>query len=193
MERNSCFKRIVHDKGSRAAIAWGWLNTALLHILQRLVEKQTQRKGILMAHPAQQKVLQILRQDWAEYIPQFHRMSPEAQAAFLAAQGYARFGDLLAHIVAWWQVGHQSIQRYLSDPTFQPPQYDVDAFNADAVAQAAAKSEDEIAASFEAMRAILVDFVEQLPETAFENEKVLRQLNMEFTGHLSEHQLPQSQ
>ena len=146
-----------------------------------------------MTHPVQQQVLDILRQDWAEYIPQFRRMPPEAQAAFLAAQGYARFGDLLAHIVAWWQVGHQSIQRYLSDPTFQPPQYDVDAFNADAVAQAAAKSEDEIAASFEAMRAILVDFVEQLPEAAFENEKVLRQLNMEFNGHLSEHQLPQSQ
>ena len=145
-----------------------------------------------MTDPAQQKVLQILRQDWAEYIPQFHRMSPEVQAAFLAAQGYARFGDLLAHIVAWWQVGHQSIQRYLSDPTFRPPKYDVNAFNADAVVQAAAKSEDEIAASFETMRAILVDFVERLPETAFENEKVLRQLNMEFTGHLSEHQLPQS-
>ncbi|GAP18499.1 hypothetical protein [Levilinea saccharolytica] len=144
-----------------------------------------------MTHPVQQQVLQILRQDWAEYIPQFRRMSPEAQTAFLAAQGYARFGDLLAHIVAWWQVGHQSIQRYLSDPTFQPLRYDVDAFNAEAVAQAAAKSEDEIAASFETMRTALIDFVERLPEAAFENENVLRQLNMEFTGHLGEHQIPE--
>lgn len=143
-----------------------------------------------MTHPVQQQVLDILRRDWAEYIPQFRRMPPEAQAAFLAAQGYARFGDLLAHIVAWWQVGQQSIQRYLAEPSYRPPRYDVDAFNAKAVAQAAAKSEDEIAASFETMRVILVDFVERLPEAAFENEKVLRQLNMEFTGHLSEHQIP---
>ncbi|MGE5776292.1 MAG: hypothetical protein ACM33V_08730 [Chloroflexota bacterium] len=146
-----------------------------------------------MTHPIQQHVLDILQGDWAEYVEKLRRLSPQARSTFLASQGYARLADLLAHITAWWQVGYQSIERYLVDPAAQPGKYDVDAFNARAVAGVAGLDEAHIIGSFERMRSFLVDFVKNLPETAFEDARVVNQLNMEFTGHLGEHRLPESE
>ncbi len=144
-----------------------------------------------MSHRTQQEFLAILQKDWAEYIQGFRSMSSDAQSAFLARQGYARFADLLAHIVAWWEVGYRSIERYLAEPSSQPGNYDVNAFNAKAVAKAAGLSEEEVAASFERMRLFLIDFVKRLPRDAFENEKVVNQLDMDLIGHLDEHRIPE--
>ena len=44
--------------------------------------------------------------------------------------------------------------------------------------------------SFEQMRSFLFDFVEALPESAFENQKVVKQINIELVGHSSEHLIP---
>ena len=137
-----------------------------------------------------QKVLNVLQEGWGSYIQSYQRLSKQAQTVFLTRQGYARFADLLAHIVAWWEVGYQSIERYVSDPEAQPRSYDVDAFNAEAVAKSAGMDEEQVIASFEKMRNLLIEFVKALPDSAFENEKVINQLNMEFVGHLSEHALP---
>jgi hypothetical protein len=143
-----------------------------------------------MAHCTRQEVLKVLQGDWAEYVQRFQCLSPESQSAFLAEQGYARLADLLSHIVAWWEVGYQSVERYLADPLSQPGEYDVNAFNAKAVAKAAGLSEDQVIESFEKMRLFLIDFVKQLPDNAFESEKVINQFNMEFVGHLNEHRIP---
>jgi hypothetical protein len=137
-----------------------------------------------------QEVLGSLQGDWAEYVQGFRRLSAEAQSAFLREQGYARFADLLAHLVAWWEVGYQAVERYVTDPAVQPGKYDVNAFNAEAVARSAGLDEEEVIASFEGMRNFLVEFVKALPDTAFENEKVVNQLNMELVGHFSEHRIP---
>lgn len=143
-----------------------------------------------MTQLTQAAILKLLDQDWAEYPHRFQALSAEAQSAFLTQQGYARFADLLAHLVAWWELGAQSIARYLSQTDFQPPAYDVDTFNAAAVARAAGLSEAEALAAFEQKRLELLDFVKRLPPTAFENEKIIHQFNLEFAGHLHEHQIP---
>jgi len=136
-----------------------------------------------------QKVLNILQGDWATYVQRFRCLSPEAQSIFLAKQGYARFADLLYHIIAWWEVGYHAIERYLTDPQFQPREYDVDAFNAEAIAKAGGLDDDNVIESFEKMRNFLFEFVKALPDTAFENEKVVNQFNMELVGHLSDHNI----
>ena len=146
-----------------------------------------------MTTPLRQEVLNILQEDWATYVQRFRCLSPEAQSTFPAEQGYARFADLLSHIIAWWEVGYHAVERYLTDPEFQPRQYDVDAFNAEAVAKAGGLDEDNVIESFEKMRGFLVEFVKALPDTAFENEKVVKQFNMEFVGHLSDHNIPESE
>jgi hypothetical protein len=144
-----------------------------------------------MTVQTRQDVLDVLEGDWASYVPRFQSLSPGEQSAFLAGQGYARIGDLLSHVVAWWQSGYQAIERYLVDPQFQAADCDVDSFNAEAVARASGLDDEALIAVFEKMRIFLCDFVKALPEAAFENEKVIKQFNMEFVGHLSEHNLPE--
>jgi hypothetical protein len=146
---------------------------------------------MIMTTLTRQEVLNILQGDWAAYVQQFRRLSPEAQSTFLVKQGYARFADLLAHIIAWWEVGYHTIGKYISDPGFRPIEYDVDAFNAKAVAKVGELDEDDVIDSFEKKRSFLIYFVETLPDTAFQNEKVVNQFNMELVGHLRDHKIPE--
>ena len=142
-----------------------------------------------MAHPTRQEVLSILQNDWAEYVQRFRRLPSESQDTFLIKQGYARFADLLSHIVAWWQAGCQSIERYVVDPTAPLREYDVDIFNAEAVAKVAGLAEDRVIGSFEEMRQVLIEFVNGLPDTVFEDERVVNQLRMDVIGHFGEHKI----
>jgi hypothetical protein len=144
-----------------------------------------------MATLTRQEVLDVLQGDWAEYVHGFFSLSSEAQSAFLRQQGYARFADLLAHIVAWWRVCHHAVERFRSDSALQPINYDVDAFNAEAVAVVSQLDEGQVMESFETMRRFMIDFVKGLPDTAFEIEKVVDQLEMDFIGHLREHAIEQ--
>jgi len=124
------------------------------------------------------------------YVERYQGLSEEARAAFLRKQGYGRFADLLAHILAWWEIGQQNIQKYLAEPQYQPLNYDIDKFNAQAVARAVNQSEASIIQAFEQKRAELLQWAAQLPEEAFKNEKVANQFNMELIGHLSDHEIP---
>jgi len=134
-----------------------------------------------------QQVLDVLQGDWATYVQRFRGLSPEARSAFLAKQDYASFSGLLFHIVAWWEVGYHNIEKFLTEPAFESREYDVDAFNAEAVAKSASMDEEEVIKSFEKMRLFLIEFVKALPEAAFENERVVKQFKMELVGHLNDH------
>ena len=149
------------------------------------------RKVTGMTTLTRQEFLNILQRDWATYVQRFQCLSPDAQSAFLVKQGYARFADLLSHIIAWFEVGHHAVERYLTDPKSQPREYDVDAFNAEAVAKVGGFDEDNVIESFEKMRNFMLEFVKALPDTAFEDERVVNQLNMELVGHLSGHNIPE--
>lgn len=138
------------------------------------------------------QVLKCLQEDWAAYVQQFKDLPPDVQAAFLKVQGYRRFADLLAHIIAWWEAGIHSIKKYLTDPGYQPAEYDVDAFNGEAVVKASGMDDAGMIDRFERMREYYIGFVKALPDAAFENEKVVKQLNMELVGHLKEHSVLQS-
>jgi hypothetical protein len=54
-------------------------------------------KELCMAEAIREQVLATLQNDWATYVERFHHLSPEAQATFLAKQGYARLADLAEH------------------------------------------------------------------------------------------------
>ncbi len=134
-----------------------------------------------------QSVLDLLAGDWAGYIPRFQALSPAAQAAFLQQQGYTRLADLLAHIVAWWQVGMQAIPRFQADPAARMAEIDVDSFNARAVEQVRAVSESEQIQVFEATRRKFIDFTKQLTDEDFKDERILTQYKWELVNHLEEH------
>ncbi len=136
-----------------------------------------------------QNVLDLLAGDWAGYVPRFQELSPAAQAAFLEKQGYKRLADLLAHIVAWWEVGLQVIQNCRNDPLASQPNIDVDSFNAMAVEQVRTLSEAEVIRSFEAARRKFVDLVKQLSDADFKDGRILDQIRMELVNHLEDHRI----
>ena len=136
-----------------------------------------------------QAVLDLLDGDWAQYVPRFHKLSAYSQEFYLQQQGYKRLADLLAHIVAWWEVGLQNIQAYQCDPAAAQPALDVDSFNAHAVQQARDVSEAEEIRLFEAARRKFVASVRALSEADFQDERVLNQLRWELVNHLEEHRI----
>ena len=51
------------------------------------------------------QLIDTLNGGWATYVARYRALSPGDRQQWLAAQGYLRFSDLLAHIVAWWLDG----------------------------------------------------------------------------------------
>ena len=97
--------------------------------------------------------------------------------------------DLLAHIVAWWEVGLQAIPRYQSDPAARLAEIDVDSFNARAVEQVRAVTEAEEIKAFEAARRKFVETVKQLSDDDFKDERILTQIRWELVNHLEDHRI----
>jgi hypothetical protein len=136
-----------------------------------------------------QSVLDLLVGDWADYVDRFQHLPGAGQALFLEKQGYKRWVDLLAHIVAWWEVGLQNIQRFRSDPTFQQPDIDVDQFNAQAVQAVRTLTDAEEIQVFESARQRFVALVRELSESDFQDERILNQIKWELVNHLEDHRI----
>lgn len=136
-----------------------------------------------------ERILETLERGWGTYVATYDAFSPDVQAAYLSRQGYRRFEDVLAHVLAWWREGQVVIRAVLADPNDQAPERDVDRFNAEAVAACRDQDEQDIRRAFETERRLLLDLVLALPPEALLSEKVMSQLNMEIVGHLAEHSL----
>jgi hypothetical protein len=134
-------------------------------------------------------VVKCLKKQWGTYVERYNKLNAAEQQRYLARQGYVRLADLLAHVAAWWQRGMQLIMIYQRDSSFHPPDVDVDAFNAEAVASVKALSEAEVISHFEAVRRQMLELVKQLTEVDLQSEAIKRQLNMDVVGHYQEHLL----
>lgn len=144
-----------------------------------------------MADLTRNELLAALNDGWGTYIARYRALPPGEQQQWLAAQGYVRFSDLLAHVVAWWVDGQQVIAHVAADPGYPLRDYDVDVFNAEAVAQYVAMDEDAMIATYERARAAWIPLIEGLSDVAFWNPKIADRLYPEIIGHLSEHALPE--
>ena len=140
-----------------------------------------------MAELTREQIVGTLRDGWGTYVERFERLSPEARAACLAQQGYARLADLLAHVIAWWEEGLQAIPALLDDPNFSSPDHDMDAFNAHAVERFRGLDERAVILTFEAARRAWLDLVARLPDDALRNKRIAGRLDIEIIGHLAEH------
>jgi hypothetical protein len=140
-----------------------------------------------MAEVTREQTLAALQDGWTTYVARFHALSPEAQTQFLKKQGYARFADVLAHVIAWWEEGEQVINGILSDPDYRWTSHDVDVFNARAVERFSSLDEAVIVGSFELARISFAVLVSSLPEEAFKNKKIASWLYADVIEHLQEH------
>jgi hypothetical protein len=136
-----------------------------------------------------EQILDAFQSGWGTYISQFQALSTEGQAEFLKQQGYATFGDLLAHVIAWWELALVEVPRVLVEPDFHGNNIDVDAFNARAVARFQGRAEAEMIALFNQRCADMVDLVKALPDDAVEGRRINERLFMESIGHLGEHKI----
>ena len=134
-----------------------------------------------------EQILASLHSDWGTFAERFHRLSPEAHAAYLQQQGYARFADLLAHVIAWWREGLQAIPAMLNDPDYASPDHDVDVFNAQTVESFRNLDEPAVIAIFEDSRRQWLELVGGLPSEAFQNRQIGDRLHIELIGHYQEH------
>ncbi len=165
---------------------WQWQQ---LGVLPGIPEAIARTRAAMLAG-ARKQIVEALENGWGTYVERFRRLAPKAQAAFLAQQGYARFADILAHVIAWWEAGQHDVERMLADPSFDSPDYAVDAFNAAAVERFSHLDEPAVAESFEATRQALLGLVARLPDDAFCDKRIAGRLNIEVTGHLREHDIP---
>lgn len=142
-----------------------------------------------MAEVTREETLDALQNGWATYVRRFQALSPEAQKEFLARQGFARFGDLLGHVTAWWQEGEMVINGILKDPGYRWASYEVDAFNAQAVRRFSDLDEPDVVNSFELARLSFTALVSELPQDAFKNKKIAGWLYADVIEHLKDHDI----
>ena len=140
-----------------------------------------------MAKVTREQLLDSLENGWENYVDSFLGFSPEQQAEFLARQGYPRLSDLLAHVIAWWEAGEQTVRRLIEEPGYQPPRYDVDRFNLEAVDRFHCLEESDVIQLFDTRRKAWIAWIHKMPEADLQNGKINRQLDIEIIEHLKEH------
>lgn len=143
----------------------------------------------MMTQLTRQQLLTSLEQDWGGLISRFRDLPPTVQRAWLAEQGYVRLGDLLAHVIAWWDEAYTAVSRLAAGQPVAAQEYDVDAFNAAAMQRFAGNDETQIIDIFEARRQRWIALLASLPDAALDDPEIARRLHMDLIGHFQEHLL----
>jgi hypothetical protein len=136
-------------------------------------------------------LLRALEDGWQGYLPTVRALDAADMKDYLAAQGYERLRDLLAHATAWSEetlgvvpvlLRGEAIQRYddQSDP----------AFNAQAIARFSLLSGEEVERRFVEAHAALARLLARLPDAALTEDNVYDWLATTIVGHFNEHRPP---
>ncbi|GLV53881.1 hypothetical protein KDH_07320 [Dictyobacter sp. S3.2.2.5] len=136
-----------------------------------------------------QDLLTAIEQGWQHYLSHLHELSEEKQTLYARQQGFARIQDVLAHVLAWWE---RSMQRSLQIISGQivPRANDMDEFNAGVVTQYQQWTREAIEAKFVETLTTFERFLKELPESAFENERIQLWLRIDAIDHYEDHRLP---
>ncbi len=154
----------------------GWLNGV---ILEHLKEHGLDAPRFL--------ALDTLQREWGGGVERFNGLTPEQQTAFLATQGFARFRDVAAHIIAWWEDCLAVMDAVSKDPEYSPAPKDTDAYNARAVEIFGRLNEAEVWEKFEFTRQSLIELMINLPEEIFNHKLVQARLKSDVIEHYFQH------
>lgn len=135
-------------------------------------------------------VIDILENEWAEYVEKFERLDAEKRREFLLKQGFDTFHDLLAHIVGWWEEGARIITGIMDSPSFTWTEHNPDQFNRELTKKYSSWSDDDMFKHYDTVRLALIDLVADLPEDAFLNKEIESWLADDVVEHYDEHALP---
>ncbi len=148
--------------------------------------------GIFISHAREHLValsrfltLDTLENEWSTYIQKFDEL--ENKDEFLQKQGFEKFEDVLAHTIGWWDEGTRIVKGVLADPAFVYEDPDTDPFNAALIEKYKNTSSADIRTLFENKRIELVNFVREMPESAFENKIIESWLAADVVEHFDGH------
>ncbi|MCC6298866.1 MAG: ClbS/DfsB family four-helix bundle protein [Anaerolineales bacterium] len=133
--------------------------------------------------------MDLLKNEWAEYVEEFNNLGEEKKKEFLAKQGFESFHDLVAHIIGWWEDGARIISGIVEKPGFTWESHDVDAFNLELTKKYSAWSDDELFKHYEMVRTVMLELTASLPNDAFRNADIEGWLNDDVVGHYDEHSM----
>jgi hypothetical protein len=153
-----------------------WLNAVLL---EHLKEHGCDAPRFL--------IIDTLHREWGDFVKRFAGLTEAERAAFLRKQGFERFRDVLAHIVAWWEHGIGVIESSASGDSADVD--DVDAFNAGAVERFGLLDEAQVLAKYEDTRLTLASLVDMLPDEVLSQPQVRSWLRADVIDHYFEHAL----
>src|SRR5690606_30971127 len=132
--------------------------------------------------------LDTLEHEWGTFVAKFD--ASEKKDDYLRKQGLARFEDMLAHVVAWWDEGVAAVKGALKDPSFvYKGPADTDAYNAEIVAKYQGMGSNELRTLFEQKRLEMIELVRGLPESAFEHPTIEEWLAADVVEHFDEHDM----
>lgn len=153
--------------------------------------------GIIFLHAREHLValgrfltLDVLQNEWLEYVEKFNRLDTEKQNEFLSKQGVESFHDMLAHILGWWEEGARIITGILQTPGFTWTNHDVDRFNEILKRKFSTWSYDDLQEYFDVMRLTLIEIISSMPEDAFQNADIEDWLAADVVEHYDEHAVP---
>jgi len=155
---------------------YGWLNAV---ILAHLKEHSIMAPRFL--------VLDTLQREWGDYPGRFQALPEEKQKVFIEKQGFARFRDVVAHIIIWWEDGLTAIDAITKDLAYRHPEKDTDAYNAEAVKVFGELDEADVWKKFESTRQSLMELAINLPEDIFSRKDVQEWLRADVIEHYYEH------
>ncbi len=153
--------------------------------------------GIVFLHSREHLValgrfltLDVLQNEWAEYVEKFNKLGADKQNEFLAKQGFESFHDMLAHILGWWEEGIRIITGILEVPDFKWTKHDVDRFNVILKRKFEPWSDEDLLEYFEIIRLTLIEMVTGLPDESFLNAEIEDWLAADVVEHYDEHAVP---
>jgi len=132
-------------------------------------------------------VVDLLKNEWAEYIEDFKTLSDEKKKEFLSKQGFESFHDVVAHIVGWWEEGARIISGILEKPGFTWESHDVDAFNLELTKKYSSWTDDALYQHYDMVRNVMLELTSSLPDEAFRNADIEGWLKDDVVAHYDEH------
>ncbi len=135
-------------------------------------------------------VIDLLQNEWSEYITDFNALDEEKKKEFLSKQGFENFHDLTAHVIGWWEEGARIISGILDTPGFTWKSHDTDAFNIELTKKYVSWSDADLFTHYESVRLAMIDLVADLPEDAFLNDDIEGWLRDDVVLHYEDHPIP---
>ncbi len=132
-------------------------------------------------------VLDMLQREWAAYPERFRSLGEQDQKSALEKQGFARFRDVIAHVIGWWEGLLELADNLAKDPAYQRQPRDVDTFNAELVELYGQLVEAELWKKYETTRAALIEMVINLPDEVYERRELQEWLKSDVIEHYLDH------